>query len=288
MTGYGSAKGIASDTTLSIEMKSVNNRYLDVNVRLPRSFIFIEESLKSSVQKHMTRGKVDVFLSVDSSKSEDVVITVNEVLAESYVNALKSICEKFDVKDDISATIIAKMPDVLTTEKKEMDRDALSAGVLEIFENALVEFDAMRKAEGDKLEADIRSRLDFIEKMTEIVEARSPETIAEYRTKLEQRMQEVLESVTIDEARILTEAAIFADRVAVDEETVRLHSHIDQFRDMLDAGSPVGRKLDFLIQELNREVNTVGSKCNDREISKIVVDMKAEIEKIREQVQNIE
>lgn len=288
MTGYGSAKGTASDISMGIELKSVNNRYLDVNVRLPRSFIFAEEMIKSAVGKHMTRGKVDVFITVDSSKSDDVVITVNEAVAKSYVDALKSICEKFDVIDDISATTIAKMPEVLSTEKKEANKEALSAGILEIFENALIEFDKMRSTEGDKLKEDIASRLDFIERMTKIIEERSPETVSEYRNKLELRMREVLESVTIDEARLMTEVAIFSDRVAVDEETVRLHSHLTQFRDMLEAGSPVGRKLDFLIQEINREINTVGSKCNDREIAKIVVDVKAEIEKIREQVQNIE
>ncbi|MGE4352647.1 MAG: YicC/YloC family endoribonuclease [Oscillospiraceae bacterium] len=288
MTGYGSASGFVGKLAVTIELKSVNNRYLDVSVRMPRNYIFAEEGIKAQVQKHISRGKVDVFLSVDSSKSDDVVITINEALAKSYVVALRSLCKQFNVTDDISATAIGKMPDVLSAEKKEEDKDVFSAGIAMVLENALNAFDAMRKREGDKLHDDIINRLDAVEQMTAQIEKRSPETVAEYRAKLEQRMREVLETVDIDDTRLMTEAAIFADRIAVDEETVRLHSHIAQLRDMLKNGSPAGRKLDFLIQELNRETNTVGSKCNDHEITKVVIDMKAEIEKIREQVQNIE
>lgn len=288
MTGYGSAKGTVVGLELSIELKSVNNRYLDTSVRLPRSYIFAEDGIKSLVQKHVTRGKVDVFVSVDSSKSNELVISVNEPLASGYITAMRSLCESFGVKDDISASVIARMPDVLITEKKEADRQLIADGIAEILETALIEYDKMRACEGEKLREDICSRLDFLEKATAVVEKRSPETVNEYRSKLEQRMKEVLDNVSIDENRILAEAAIFADRVAVAEETVRLRSHIEQLRAMLRGGSPVGRKLDFLIQELNRETNTIGSKCNDVEISKLVVDMKAEIEKIREQVQNIE
>ena len=288
MTGYGSANASLEGMEISIELKSVNNRYLDVSVRLPRSYIFAEDSIKTLVQKHISRGKVDVFVNVDTSRSSDVVIKVNDTLADNYIAALRSICDKFGVVDDITATAIGKMPDVLSTEKKEADKDLISNAIATILETALCEFDSMRKREGDKLCEDIRSRLDYIEKLTAQVENRSPETVAEYRAKLEQKMREVLDTVDIDNSRLMTEAAIFADRVAVDEETVRLSSHFEQLRDMLIIGSPAGRKLDFLIQELNRETNTIGSKCNDREIAKIVVDMKAEIEKIREQVQNIE
>lgn len=288
MTGYGSAKGSADALEISVELKSVNNRYLDVSVRLPRNFIFAEEAIKALVQKHISRGKVDVYVNVDTSSTDDVVITVNEALAKEYADALRRISQLCGVPDDVSATTVGKMPDVLSVEKKEADKERISAGITSVLEQALTEFDAMRAREGEKLGADILSRVDAIEAMTAFVEKRSPETVAEYRSRLEQRMREVLETVAVDDARLLTEAAIFADKIAVDEETVRLRSHFAQMRGMLAGGSPVGRKLDFLIQEFNRETNTIGSKCNDREIAKTVVDMKAEIEKIREQIQNIE
>ncbi len=288
MTGYGAAKDAVDGIELSIELKSVNNRYLDVSVRLPRSFLFAEESIKSQVQTHMSRGKVDVFVSVDSSKSNDVEIFVNEALAESYIKSMKTLCEKYGIVDDISATSIARLPEVLTAEKKEIDRDALSVGVHSVVENALIEFDKMRLIEGEKLCQDILNRIALIEEMTEKIEKLSPATVKEYQAKLEARMREILDGVAIDDTRILTEAALFADKVSVTEEIVRLKSHLSQLREMLKGTSPIGRKLDFLIQELNREINTIGSKCNDFEISKAVVDAKAEIEKIREQVQNIE
>ena len=288
MTGYGSAKIAAGDLEFSIELNSVNNRYLDVAVRLPRSCIFAEEAVKSQVQKHISRGKVDVFVNIDHSASDDVAISVNEALALQYAAALRRIAELCGAQSDVTATAIARMPDVLTAEKKDDDRELIASGIADCLEQALVEFDAMREREGDKLREDIASRLDALETMTGEVEARSPQTLAEYRAKLEQRMREVLATADVDENRLLTEAAIFADRIAVDEETVRLRSHIAQLRSMLVEGSPIGRKLDFLIQELNRETNTIGSKCNDVETAKTVVNMKGEIEKVREQVQNIE
>ena len=288
MTGYGSAKGSADSLEVSIELKSVNNRYLDTSVRLPRTFIFAEEAIKAQVQKHISRGKVDVFVTVDSSKSDDVVITVNENLAKEYACALKRIAALCEVSDDVTATAVGRMPEVLSVEKREADKERLAQGIAALMEDALNDFDAMRQREGEKLKEDILSRVCAIEEMVSYIEQRSPETVAEYRARLEQRMREVLDTVAVDDARLLTEAAIFADKVAVDEETVRLRSHFAQMRDMLEGGSPVGRKLDFLIQEFNRETNTIGSKCNDKEITKKVVDIKAEIEKIREQIQNIE
>ena len=288
MTGYGAAKGSAEALEISVELKSVNNRYLDISVRLPRNLIFAEEAVKALVQKHISRGKVDVFITVDSSGADDVVIKVNETLAREYAAALKQISGLCGVADDVTATTVGKMPEVLTVEKKEADREQIAAGIAAVLENALTEFDGMRAREGEKLSADILSRVDAIEKMTAFVEERSPATVADYRARLEQRMREVLESKEVDDARLLTEAALFADKIAVDEETVRLRSHFAQMRGMLADGSPVGRKLDFLIQEFNRETNTIGSKCSDREITRTVVDMKAEIEKIREQVHNIE
>ncbi len=288
MTGYGGAKGEAEGLSVTIELKSVNNRFLDTSVRLPRSFLFAEEALKSTVATRVSRGKVDVFVTVDSSKSNDVVVAVNEPLARAYLEAVTSIGGTLGVPANVTALDVARFPEVLSVEKKEADKDALSAALCAIMVSALDEFDAMRCREGEKLQEDILSRLDTIEGYVAFIEERSPQTVTEYRARLEQRMREVLENTALDEGRILQEAAIFADRTAVAEETVRLRSHISQLREMLSSGVPTGRKLDFLIQEFNRESNTIGSKCNDGEIARVVVDLKAEIEKIREQVQNIE
>ena len=288
MTGYGGAKGSCEGLEISVELKSVNNRYLDCSVRIPRSFMFAEEGLKAKVQEHISRGKVDVFVSVDSSSADEIIVSVNEGLAKGYIEAIALISEKFDLHNDLSALAVSRFNDVLTVEKKEADKDAISAALSEIIEQALFEFDAMRCREGDKLREDIESRLDTIETLVKEVELRSPETVSEYRAKLYKKMCDVLESSTVDEQRILTEAAIFADKVAVDEETVRLRSHIAQMRGMLETGSPIGRKMDFLIQEFNRESNTIGSKCTDSDSAKKVIELKSEIEKIREQIQNIE
>jgi len=288
MTGYGSAKGSCEGLDISIELKSVNNRYLDTSVRLPRSFLFAEEAIKACVQKHISRGKVDVFVSVASSGDDSIVVSVNEPLAKGYAAAIKHIAELCALPEELSALSIARMADVLSVEKKEADKDTLSQGITSICEEALAEFDAMRIREGAKLSDDITQRLVTIENYVSAVEERSPETVAEYREKLRKKMAEVLASTTIDEQRILSEAAIFADKVAVDEETVRLRSHIAQMRGMLEGGSPIGRKMDFLIQEFNRESNTIGSKCNNSDIAKTVIELKSEIEKIREQIQNIE
>ncbi len=288
MTGYGSAKSSCEGFDISIELKSVNNRYLDCSVRLPRSFLFAEEAIKSCVQKHISRGKVDVFVTVTNSGDDSVVVSVNEPLAKGYAEAVKQIAELCGLPNDATALAIARMADVLSVEKKEADKDTLAAGITAICEEALCEFDAMRQREGKKLADDVEERLVTIENYVSMVETRSPETVAEYREKLWKKMSEVLASATIDEQRILTEAAIFADKVAVDEETVRLRSHIAQMRGMLSGGSPIGRKMDFLIQEFNRESNTIGSKCNNSDIAKTVIELKSEIEKIREQIQNIE
>lgn len=288
MTGYGGAKGEVENFPVSVELKSVNNRFLDVSVRLPRSYIFAEEPMKAAVGKRLNRGKVDVFVTVDAAQVDDVQITVNSALAAGYVRALEQISAENGLSGEISPVDIARFPEVLSVEKVEADRERFAAGLTQVLESALDELEAMRCREGARLEAYIRSRLERIEALVGIVEARSPETVAAYRARLEQRLQEVLADRALDEQRILTEAAIFADRVAVDEETVRLRSHIAQMREMLAAGSPVGRKLDFLIQEFNREANTIGSKCSDAELAKVVVELKGEIEKIREQVQNIE
>ena len=288
MTGYGSAKGTVEGLEITVERKSVNNRYLDTSVRLPRSFLFAEELVKSSVQKHISRGKVDVFVSVNSSAAGDVAVQVNEALLKSYVEAIRHIAEEYGLHDDLTALNVARFPDVLSVEKKDLDTEALSEGLAAITEAALKDFDAMRLREGEKLRDDVLFRLDTIHSLVCTVEEKTPETVAAYRKRLEAKMAEVLGTAGIDESRILTEAAVFADHIAVDEETVRLRSHMDQLRTMINGNSPTGRKIDFLIQEFNREANTIGSKCQNSEIAHVVVDLKSEIEKIREQIQNIE
>lgn len=288
MTGYGGAKGEIEKIIVSAELKSVNNRHLDTSVRLPKSCLFAEESVRAAVKESISRGKVDVFISVDTSHADEVTIAVNEPLADAYVKAAQAVSEKYGVANDVTALSLLRMPEVISTERADSDKDAVSRAISGMLAQALAQFDEMRAREGDKLCSDILSKLDVIEQLVGTVEERSPETVAEYRGKLLARMTEVLGEAGIDESRILQEAAIYADKVAVDEETVRLRSHIAQFRDMLAGGSPVGRQLDFLVQEMNREINTTGSKCADSEIAKTVIAMKAELEKIREQIQNIE
>lgn len=288
MTGYGSAKGTVEGLEITVELKSVNNRYLDSSVRLPRSFLFAEEAIKSAVQSHISRGKVDVFVSVDSSQAGDMTVRVNEPLLKGYIEAIRHIAEEYSLSDDMTAMSVSRFPDVLSVEKKDLDAEAISAGICAIAEEALQDFDTMRQREGAKLRDDVLSRLDTIDKLVSAVESEAPNTVAEYRKRLEQKMQEVLGTTGIDENRILAEAAIFADHIAVDEETVRLRSHMSQLTTMINGSSPTGRKIDFLIQEFNREANTIGSKCQNSQIAHVVVDLKSEIEKIREQIQNIE
>ena len=288
MTGYGAAKGTAAGLSVTIELKSVNNRYLDVSVKLPRGLLSAEDALKSAVGRHTTRGKVDMFVTVDASESDDMEVRVNEPLLRGYIEALRSVSEKFALSDDMTLMSVCRLPEVLSVSRREVDGDELSAGLVEIAERALGEYDAMREREGARLRDDVLARIECIEGLTAAVEERAPETVAEYRARLEQKLREVLADHTADEARILTECAIFADRVAVDEETVRLRSHLAQLRVLVNGESPVGRKMDFLIQELNREANTIGSKCQSADVARIVVDLKSEIEKIRQQIQNVE
>ena len=288
MTGYGGAKGSVEGLEISVELKSVNNRYLDTSVRLPRSFLFAEDGIKAAVQRHISRGKVDVFVSVDSSAAGDMTVKINEPLLKGYMEAINSIANDYGLPNDMTAMSICRFPDVLSVEKKEMDAEAITAGIVAVAEDALKDFDAMRLREGEKLRDDVLSKLETIDSLVSTVEQESPKTLADYRARLESKMAEVLGSAGIDENRILAEAAIFADRIAVDEETVRLRSHMSQLKTMISGDSPTGRKIDFLIQEFNREANTIGSKCQNSSIAHVVVDLKSEIEKIREQIQNIE
>ena len=291
MTGYGRGeRAFDGGLQITVELRSVNNRYLDCAVKMPRAYIFAEDAMKGMIQRAVARGKVDVFVTIVRSGGDDLVVTVNEALAKSYAAALERLRELggSGAKKRWSAADLARFPDVLTVEKREEDLDEMKERLLAVLELALKDFNAMRETEGRRLEADILGRADTIQRLLAEVEERSPQTVEDYRARLEAKMREVLQNTQIDEARLLTEAAIFADKVAVDEETVRLHSHLGQLRELLSAGGAVGRKLDFLIQEFNREANTIGSKCSDMEVVRRVVDMKAEIEKIREQVQNLE
>ena len=288
MTGFGSAKGSSGKLDITVELKSVNSRYFDCAIKIPRAYISFEEPLKSAVGQHISRGKVDVFITIDSSKAGDVEISVNRPLADAYVSALRSLERDYHLSGIFSATDLSRFPDILTANKKEEDPERLCADIRAILEEALAGFDEMRSAEGESLHSDIVSRLDEIEKLTATAEGISPKVVEDYRLKLETRLRDILQSTDIDEQRILTEAALFADRTAINEETVRLRSHVAQLRGLLEAGEPVGRKIDFLLQEFNREANTIGSKGNDAEMSRVTVDLKAEIEKIREQAQNIE
>jgi len=288
MTGYGGAKGTSGKIDISVELKSVNSRYLDCSIKLSRVYIAFEEPIKQTVQKHISRGKIDVFITIDSSNADDVEIKINRALAEGYLTALTVLADEYSLNGDISAAALIRIPDILIASKREVDKDRLCTDICAVLEEALTAFDNMRQSEGEKLNNDIALRLDEIERLTKAAMEASPASVAEYRRKLEARMQEVLQTADIDEQRILAEAALFADRVAINEETVRLFSHTMQLREMLSSSEPVGRKLDFLVQELNREANTIGSKGNDAEIARITVDLKAEIEKIREQAQNIE
>lgn len=285
MTGYGGAKGTVEGLSVTVELKSVNNRYLDIAVRMPRNFLFAEDAVKSTIQQHVSRGKLDVFVTIDSSQAEDTVLRVNEPLLRAYIDTLNALAVRYDLKNDMS---LMRFPDILSVEKAEADQDKIRSGLIELTQQALADYDQMREREGEKLRADVAEKLARIESLVTRVETAAPETAAAYEARLRQKLEAVLAATDIDEARIIAEAAIFADHVAVDEETVRLRSHIAQLRQMLESGSPVGRKADFLIQEFNREANTIGSKCQNADIAKVVVDLKSEIEKIREQIQNIE
>ena len=288
MTGYGRAREMKNGRDITVELKSVNNRYLDCTVKMPRAYLFAEEAVKARIQSAVSRGKVDVFITVDATAADETVVTVNENLAKGYYDALLQLKNMFSLDGEITPTMLAKFPDVLTVSKEEEDLESIAADICAVLDDAIGAYQNMRGVEGRKMAEDIGNRVTTIETVVGEVEERSPQTLQEYRNKLTAKMEEVLQSTTIDQGRILQEAAIYADKIAVDEETVRLRSHISQLRTMLQSDQPMGRKMDFLIQEVNRECNTIGSKCNDLGITQKVVNMKAEVEKIREQVQNIE
>ena len=288
MTGYGRAEVLVNGRNILVEIRSVNHRYFEFSCRSPRAYGFLESRLKTYLQGKLSRGKVDVNVSIQTVEGSSASVQVNRELAASYVQALRALEEPLGLRDDLSLSVISRFSDIFTVNKETEDEDAIWADVLQVADEATGRFVQMRETEGAKMKEDVESRLDFILQAVEQVEARSPKTVEEYRARLYNKMSEVLGNTRIDEQRILTEAALYAEKIAVSEETVRLRSHVGQFRAILAQGGPVGRKLDFLIQECNRETNTIGSKAQDIEIARIVVDIKSEIEKIREQIQNIE
>ena len=288
MTGFGRAQASVEGYNITVEIRSVNNRYFDFYAKMPRAFSFLEEKVKSLLSTEISRGKVECSLQIETTADESVIVSVNEPLAVGYVKAIEELAEKFEVKNDLTALSLARFSDILSITKAPVDEEDLWNKVQGAVKDALAEFIKMREIEGEKLKADVLSRADLIINNVSYIEERSPETVKAYSEKLLERMKTVLGDTQVDEARILTEAAIYADKVAVAEETVRLRSHIDQLHSMLDSNEAVGRKLDFLVQEINREANTIGSKAQDVDIARRVIDIKAEVEKIREQIQNIE
>lgn len=288
MTGYGRNEVIINGKKISCEVKSVNHRYSDYSVKVPRYYGFMEDRVRNFVADFVSRGKVDIYVSIESYDTSDKKIRLNEELAKSYIDALNELKDKFGLKDDISVSSVSRYSEIFKAEKVEEDEEALMADVFTVLKPAVEEFVNMREREGLRIEKDLCQRVEYMRTLSKRVDERSKETIGEYRDKLYSKIQEILGDRTIDEARVLTEVAIFADKVAVNEETVRLESHFDEFYEIIQKNEPAGRKLDFLIQEINREVNTTGSKASDIEIAKIVVELKGEIEKLREQVQNIE
>ncbi len=288
MTGFGRAKSAADGLSITVELKSVNHRYFEFTSRLPKGYMFLDEKLKSFCQQKISRGKVEASVIIEDNTEGNTVVEVNDGYAEAYIAAIKKMSEQYHIKNDVKMSSLVGNPELFNVKKQSLPDETVTAAVLKTAEEAMESFIAMRTAEGGRLKNDVKSRTDFILEKVAFIEERSPETVKAYRERLEQKIKELICDTQIDEQRLLTETAIFADKIAVAEETVRLKSHIGQFCKLLDSGEPVGRKLDFIVQEMNREANTIGSKAQDIEIAHTVVDIKSEIEKIREQIQNIE
>lgn len=288
MTGYGRALEVIDSMSITAEIKSVNHRYFEFSSRTPRTYGFLDEKLKSYVQSKVSRGKIECYIFIESLEAEDCTVEINHSLASGYIKALSELSERYGLENDTTVTSVAKYHDIFSIHKEEADEERIWQAVKTVLDKAIVSFVSMREAEGEKLKNDILSRCDTILEKVAFIEERSPETVKEYNEKLLERMKNVLGDVHVDEQRLLTEAAIYADKIAVAEETVRLRSHISQMHEFMKSEAAIGKKMDFLIQEFNREANTIGSKAQDVEIAKRVIDIKAEIEKIREQVQNIE
>lgn len=288
MTGYGRSQQTIDGMDITFEIKSVNHRYFEYSSRLPRAYGFLDDKIKSHVNRTVSRGKVDVYLYIETTDAPGSTVTINHTLAKAYLEAYRELHETYGIREDVSVSMLSRNPDVLTVHKTAEDEEAIWSAVKTVADEAITRFIAMRETEGARMKADVLSRRETILDAVAKVEERSPQTVKEHMEKVEQRMRELLDNASVDEQRLLTEAAIFADKIAVAEETVRLRSHMDQLEQMLSGDEAIGRKLDFLVQEINRETNTIGSKASDVSIARLVVDMKAEIEKIREQIQNIE
>lgn len=288
MTGFGRCETQVNGRQITVEMKSVNHRYFEFSCRTTRGYSFLEDKLKKYVAQKVARGKVDMYVSITEAEDSEVQVAINKPLASGYVNAIHSLATEYNIPDDLSVSVLSRYSDIFQIHKEEQDEEQVFADVKVALDIALQSFLSMREAEGEKLKEDVLSRVDTIMSIVSQIEERSPITVEEYRTKLTKRISDMLSGTEIDEQRILTEAAIFADKVAVDEETVRLRSHFEQMKTFFNSGVPIGRKLDFIVQEMNREANTIGSKVTDSILAHKVVDIKSEIEKIREQIQNIE
>lgn len=288
MTGYGSAERIGCDKKFTVEIRSVNHRYSDINVKTPRAYAFAEDAMRKALGRHISRGKVDVFLSVEGLSGESGEVFVNMEIAKGYYAALEKLRETFGVEDAVELRDVARFSDVFSLQRATEDTEQITALIKEATNEAALAFTAMREKEGQQLFADLSEQADTMEALVGEVEERTPKIVSEYATRLQTRMREILDAVPVDEGRLLNEVAIFADKVNVNEELIRLHSHIMQMRSFLQASEPIGRKMDFLIQEMNREINTIGSKSNDLEVARLVIDIKAVIEKLREQIQNVE
>lgn len=288
MTGYGRSQKILHGRDITVEIRSVNHRYYEYSSRIPRTYSYIDDKLKTLLKSGISRGKVEVAVTINNIESKDTEIALNKGVAEGYVRALRSVADELQLKDDLSLSKLIKLPDVFCVQKTPDNEEEIWNDVAETASEALDKFVSMRELEGERLKSDILAKADLILTKVGMIEELSPQTVDNYRNRLYQKLQEVLEGKDIDEQRIVTEAALFSEKIAVDEETVRLRSHISQLKTMLDSDETIGRKLDFIVQEMNRETNTIGSKAQDISITRIVVDVKAEIEKIREQIQNIE
>ncbi len=288
MTGYGRSQKILHGRDITVEIRSVNHRYYEYSSRIPRTYSYIDDKLKTLLKSGISRGKVEVAVTINNIESKDTEIALNKGVAEGYVRALRSVADELQLKDDLSLSKLIKLPDVFCVQKTPDNEEEIWNDVAETASEALDKFVSMRELEGERLKCDILAKADLILTKVGMIEELSPQTVENYRNRLYQKLQEVLEGKDIDEQRIVTEAALFSEKIAVDEETVRLRSHISQLKTMLDSDETIGRKLDFIVQEMNRETNTIGSKAQDISITRIVVDVKAEIEKIREQIQNIE
>ena len=288
MTGFGRAQGSGAGLTFTVELKSVNSRYFEFNCRLPRGYLFLEDKLKAYTAERVSRGKVEMYVTIDSGEDNNISVELNEAYANAYIKALNALAKEYKIKGGVKAADFIGNSDMFKIVRSQIDEQAVTAAALEVAGQAIDKFIAMREVEGQKLFSDVVARTEDILQKVEFIEGKAPETVAAYRQRLEAKIKELLEGASYDEARVITETAIFADKVAVDEETVRLRSHIGQLTGLLNEGGAVGRKLDFIVQEMNRETNTIGSKAQNLEIAGTVVDIKSEIEKIREQIQNIE